>query len=325
MRADRLLSLLMILQTRGLTSAADLARELEVSERTIYRDVTALNTAGVPIYAETGRGGGFALVESYRTSLTGLSRDEIQALYMLAIPQPLVDLGFSQNLKAALLKLQASLPERYQQQETHIRQRLHLDPASWELDSGALPALAAVQQAVWQDQRLFVRHAIPSGVVTEVTIEPYGLVAKAGTWYLVYAHRSNFHARRVSDLLEALPTGETFERQLDFDLQAFWQAWCAERLRSRSSFTVTVRAEVSVARRLKAFIGVARRVESASPPDEHGRIVLTLSFNHFDMARDRLLALGRAVEVLDPPELRLAILDYAEQIASLYHSPALRF
>lgn len=318
MRADRLLSLLMILQTRGLTRAADLARELEVSERTIYRDVTALNTAGVPIYAETGRGGGFALVESYRTSLTGLSRHEVQALFMLTIPQPLVDLGFSQDLKAALLKLQASLPERYQQHEAHIRQRLHLDSAGWELDSGALPALPAVQQAVWQDQRLLVRYVIPSGVVAEASVEPYGLVAKAGTWYLVYALKGNFHARRVADLLEAAPTGESFERQPDFDLQGFWQAWCAERLRSRASFTVTVRAEAAVAGRLKAFVGVARRVERASPPDEHGRVILTLSFNHFDMARDRLLALGRAVEVLDPPELRLAIQDYAEQIVDLY-------
>jgi len=127
MRADRLLSLLMLLQARGRMTARALATELEVSERTIYRDIDALSLSGVPIYGDRGPEGGYALLESYRISLPGLKEDEVRALYMLSIPAPLAQLGVGQELKAALRKLVAALPAAYRADAARVRQRLHLD------------------------------------------------------------------------------------------------------------------------------------------------------------------------------------------------------
>ncbi|RPH59405.1 MAG: HTH domain-containing protein, partial [Chloroflexi bacterium] len=152
MRADRLLALLMLLQTRGTLTAQALAAELEVTERTIYRDVTALSAAGVPVYTERGPGGGIALVESYQTDLTGLRPEEAQALSMLAIPEPLVRLGVGTELKAALLKLSAAIPAAAREKQAQARQRIHLDAAWWFQPEEPTPHLPALQQAVWQDR-----------------------------------------------------------------------------------------------------------------------------------------------------------------------------
>ena len=154
MRADRLLSLLMLLQTRGRLTASQLATELEVSERTIYRDVIALSAAGIPVYTEGGHGGGISLVESYRTDLTGLRPEEAQALSMLNIPEPLVRLGVGQELKAALLKLSAAVPPSVREKQAQARHRIHLDAAWWFQPEEPTPYLQIIQQAVWQDRLL---------------------------------------------------------------------------------------------------------------------------------------------------------------------------
>ena len=156
MRADRLLSLLMLLQTRGKMTAQALAQELEVSERTIYRDIDALCTSGVPIYGEAGLDGGYALLDSYRTNLTGLSEAEVRALFMLNVPAPLADLGVSRELKSALLKLTAALPAARRPHEEHVRQRFYLDSAGWQRDEEAVPHLKTIHQAVWQDRKLYL-------------------------------------------------------------------------------------------------------------------------------------------------------------------------
>lgn len=158
MRADRLLSLLMLLQTRGRVSARQLARELEVSERTIYRDIIALSVAGVPVYGQAGPDGGYQLLDSYRTSLTGLSESETRALFMLNMPGLLAKLGLSQDLKAAMLKLAAALPESRRQEEERVRQRYSID-ASWGSQAEEpLPHLQTIQQAVWEDRKLVITY-----------------------------------------------------------------------------------------------------------------------------------------------------------------------
>ena len=156
MRADRLLSLLMLLQTRGQMTAQELAKELEVSERTIYRDMDALSVAGIPIYGEPGPEGGFALLNSYRTNLTGLTEGEVRALFMLSIPAPLADLGVSQELRSALLKLSAALPDSHRRDEAKVRQRFHLDSTWWHQGAEQLPHLSTVHDALWQDRQLHI-------------------------------------------------------------------------------------------------------------------------------------------------------------------------
>jgi predicted DNA-binding transcriptional regulator YafY len=227
MRADRLLSILMLLQARGKLTAEQLAAELEVSVRTIYRDLDALSAAGVPVYAERGPGGGCALLDSYRTTLTGLTQDEVRALFMLSIPAPLAELGVGQELRAALFKLAAALPASRRGDEERVRRRIHLDSVAWFQTNEPVPYLHTIQRAVWDDRRLDLVYRLPFDARGQWRVEPYGLVAKASTWYLVCTHGGHIRALRVSHVLDARLVDEPFQRPADFDLAAFWRAWCA--------------------------------------------------------------------------------------------------
>jgi predicted DNA-binding transcriptional regulator YafY len=320
MRADRLLSILMLLQARGHLTAQQLAEELEVSVRTIYRDVDALSAAGVPIYAERGPGGGCSLLEDYRTTLTGLTQEQVRALFMVSIPAPLVDLGVGPDLKAALLKLSAALPASRRSDEERVRRRIHLDSVEWFQAGEPVPHLQTIQGAVWEDRKLRVTYHLPFDAQAEWLVDPYGLVAKASTWYLICARNGHVRALRVSRILDAHLADERFERPADFDLAAFWRAWCAGIERSRPSYPVTVRVAPEFIAWLPRLFGEQIRDEmaQADPPDAKGWIKLTLPFETLPDARARILALGRAVEVLAPQALRDSILDYATQIVDLY-------
>lgn len=323
MRADRLLSVLILLQTRGRMTAAELADALEVSERTIYRDIDALTTAGVPVYGAPGRDGGYALLDGYRTSLTGLNEAELAALAILSAPAPLEGLGFRQTLSSALLKLSAALPEAQREAASHIRQRIHLDAAWWRQSDEIAPHLEAAHDAVRRDHRLRIRYRAMPRLELEQTVEPYGLVAKAGVWYLVWARSDKLHVQRVSTLLEAAPTGETFVRPPTFDLERFWRAWCAAHESQLSDYRALVRVRPEAIGILARSFGERIREQAASAtPDETGRVTLEISFASLEAARDRLLAFGRACEVLSPQALRLSIIDFAEQLLGAYRSDA---
>jgi predicted DNA-binding transcriptional regulator YafY len=320
MRADRLLSILLLLQSRGQMSARALAAELEVSERTIYRDVEALSGAGVPVYAETGRDGGYGLLDSYRTSLTGLTDGEVRAFFMLSIPAPLTQLGVSQELKTAMLKVEAALPAARRQDEEQVRQRFHLDSSWWHQHETPVPYLQTVHAAVWADHRIEITYRQPVGVTIKQIVDPYALVAKAGAWYLICAYNGRMRVHSVADLTEVHASEERFERDEDFHLAEFWEAWCAAREQDQSLYPVTVRVTSHFVPYLPWYFGnaIRARLAQADPPDEEGRITLTLSFQSLESARDRLLDLGRGVEVLDPLALRLSIEDYARQIVAMY-------
>jgi predicted DNA-binding transcriptional regulator YafY len=319
MRADRLLSLLLLLQTRGRMSASQLAAELEVCERTIYRDMVALSTAGVPVYGEAGHDGGYQLLDSYRTNLTGLSEGEARALFMLNMPGPLAKLGLSQDLKAAMLKLTAALPESRRLDEERVRQRYYIDASWWSQAEEPQTHLQTIQQAVWEDRQLVITYTPLFGVQIERVVDPYGLAAKSGSWYLVFARGGRVRARRVADLLDARLCPEKFERPVDFELGEFWKRWCAEEEQSYSGYSVTVRvtkrALPSVIRRFGA--GVRDQLADAPECDEDSHILI-LHFRWIDEARERLLPFGSGVEVLEPYALRASIADTAEQTARLY-------
>ena len=320
MRADRLLSLLMLLQSRGQMTAQELAHELEVSERTIYRDIDALSAAGIPVYGEAGPEGGYALLNSYRTNLTGLTEGEVRALFMLSIPAPLVELGVSQELRAALLKLSAALPDSQRQDETKVRQRFHLDSMWWHQGEGHLPHLATIQQALWQDRQLHIVYRTAVSIQLERLVAPYGLVAKAGVWYLVCARGERIHVHRVAHLLDVQVAEDAFTYPAEFDLARYWQSWCAEYESLQAHFTATVRVAPSFVPELARRFGkqVHEKIAQAGPPDGDGWVKLELAFASFEDARDRILSFGRGVEVLAPWALHRSVLDYAEQIVDLY-------
>ncbi|MCZ7544519.1 MAG: YafY family transcriptional regulator [Anaerolineae bacterium] len=327
MRADRLLSMLMLLQTRGRMTAQQLADELEVSVRTIYRDIEALSVAGVPVYAERGPGGGCALLDSYRTNLTGLTDDEARALFMLSIPAPLADLGVSQALQGALRKLAAALPDARRAEEERARQRIHLDSTPWFQQEEPTPCLQTIHQAVWEDRKLHITYRLPFETHVAWLVEPYGLVAKASTWHLVGAVTShpagNVRAFRVADILEARLDAATFARPVGFDLAAFWRAWRAGYAGSRPCYRVTLRVAPALAPLLPRYFGAqieAQRAHAAS--DAEGWVTLTVAFESLEAARDRILGFGRAVEVLEPEPLRRSVTDFARQIVAFYDEVA---
>ncbi len=316
MRADRLLSLLMLLQTRGRLTAQALAAELEVTERTIYRDVTALSAAGVPVYSERGPGGGIALIEDYRTNLTGLNPDEVRALFMLSLPAPLDQLGVGAELRTALLKLSAALPNSRRGDETAARQKIHLDAAWWFQSEEPVPHLKTIQSALWADHKLDLTYRSEFSTEVEMVIAPYGLVAKANVWYLVGAREDHLRVLRISKVQRASLREESFERPLAFDLPAFWKTWCDEFEANRPQFTATVRISPTLA----TILAENRPAVLTSPPflEKDGWQTLTLTFESLEAARTQLLGYGGAVEVLEPLALRKSLQDFARQIQNIY-------
>jgi len=316
MRADRLLSLLMLLQTRGTQTAQSLAAELEVTERTIYRDVTALSAAGVPVYTERGPGGGIALVEDYRTNLTGLNADEVRALFMLSIPAPLDQLGVGAELRTALLKLSAALPSSRQAEGSTARQRIHLDAAWWFQSEEPTPHLKTIQAALWSNRKLELVYRSDFGASVEMVLAPYGLVAKASVWYLVGAREDHLRVLRISRIQQAGLGAEGFEYPATFDLASFWKSWCDEFESSRPQIPVTLRVSPALAQ----ILSENRPETLMSPPkiEPDGWQTITLTFESIESARTRILGYGGAAEVLEPLALRRSVQDFARQTLARY-------
>lgn len=312
MRADRLLSLLMLLQTRGRTTAARLADELEVSERTVYRDLYALRVAGFPVYTERGPGGGCRLEETFRNRLTGLNASETEALFMTSIPAPLVELGVAPSLKGALLKLAAALPAGREDAQERVRQRIHLDPLPWSYTAQATPHLATLHRAAFDDRLVDVTFQRIHRIRSDQRIAPYGLVAKATSWHVVWAGQDGrIRVDRVDRVLDARITEIRFDRPLGFDLTAFWQAWCRQHAANRPRYLVTLWADEPVAALAGERWGDA--VDAIEDSSCDNRRLLHVSFASLEEARAQLIALGGAVEVIDPRALRLSLADFARQ------------
>ena len=321
MRADRLLSLLLLLQAKGRTTAQELAERLEVSERTIYRDLDALSMAGIPVFAERGPGGGCTLAEDYRTNLTGLSETEVRTLFMSGARGPLADLGLGKSMEDALLKLLASLPSHHRRDAEIARQRIHLDAAGWNRTEELVPYLSVIQEALWQERRLHLqyRRGATNELVTGL-VEPYGLVAKASIWYLVAQSEANLRAFRVSRIHGATLSNETFSYPSNFDLANYWAEWCEQFITGLPRYPVTVRVAPQGIPILPHLFGEGIRlvVEQAPPADSEGWITIPLLFQSLENARGRLLALGSLVEVLEPTELRHSLIQQVEEIVAFY-------
>lgn len=324
-RAGRLLSILLLLHTRGRVSAQQLADELEVSLRTIYRDVEALAGAGIPVYATRGRTGGFQLLEGYRTRLTGLTPDEADALFLAGLPGAAADLGLGSVLAATQLKLLAALPPELRERAARIRDRFHLDAPGWLRETDAPPNLATIAEALWSQHRVHVRYERANRVVVERSLEPLGLVLKAGTWYLVAAVPGDARAPRtyrVSRVHSAAVTIERFERPRDFDLEAFWVQFQRGYQQRVYRETATVRLSAT-GRDLLFLLGpiVARAARSAmSEPDADGWAHTVVPIESVRHAEHAFLQLGEHLEVLEPAELRDRMAAAARALCERYSS-----
>ncbi len=322
MRADRLLSILLLLQSRGRMTAGELSSHLEVSERTIYRDLEALGMAGIPLYSEHGPGGGYALLDSYRTNLTGLTESEVRTLFLSGVYAPLADLGLADALEVALLKLSASLPEAQQRRAERMRQRIHLDAIPWFQTREAVPHLQDLQEAIWEDQQVRITYRRSDGQLREYTIDPYGLVAKSNIWYVVGHRDAGMRVFRVSRIQTLTITAENFERPVDFDLAAYWGEWCQQFERSLQRWPVTLRISPELIHNLTGLWGAwVRPLLESAPPDERGWRQITVNYDTLDGAYRDILVLGGQAEVIDPPELRQQVIDIATSIVNFYNQP----
>ncbi|MFI9232203.1 helix-turn-helix transcriptional regulator [Streptomyces rimosus] len=320
MRAARLIRMVLLLQSRPSMTAAELARELEVSERTVARDVLSLSEAGVPVYADRGRAGGYRLIGGYRTRLTGLGRSEVEALFLSGVPAALRDMGLADAASAARLKVSAALLPELRDAADGAAQRFHLDAPAWYREPATPELLPAVADAVWDDRRVAARYRRKDTEV-ERELEPYGLVLKAGVWYLAARSGTDVRVYRIDRFTSVTLLDDRFTRDPDFDLPAFWAERAAQFARSILRDEVTVRLTPAGARQLRHVTdraGADEALAAADEPDEQGRITVTLPVESLDVAFSQLLGLGPEGEVLAPAALRERFAAAAARTYGLY-------
>lgn len=319
MRASRLLSIQMLLETRGRMSAQALADALEVSVRTLYRDVDQLTAAGVPIYAERGRSGGFRLLEGWKTTLTGLTPSEAQAVFLSGLTGPAAQLGLGTQVETAKLKLLTALPASWRDDAQRISSRLHLDPMDWYREAEPVPHLATVAAAVWNERQLTIRYESWTATVRR-TVSPLGLVLKAGAWYLVAATDDEPRTYRISKIGEVQALEARCRRPRKFELVRYWsesiRRFESELYKSRAVVLATA-AGLNGLRNLNS--AVCRAVADVRAPAGKGaRVKVSIPIESIDHATGQLLRLSPQVQVIRPLALRQSLVLRLRQACRLY-------
>jgi predicted DNA-binding transcriptional regulator YafY len=324
-RASRLLSLLLMLQSRGRMTARELADELEVSIRTIYRDMDALTESGVPVYADRGPDGGYSLLEGYRPQLTGMSAEEADSLARASLPNAAAELGLGRVLAAAQLKVQPALPTELAERSRRIAERFHLDAPGWFREAEHVPTLTGIADAVWNQRVVRIRYRRWGDDEVEQELEPLGVVLKAGVWYLVAQPAGGDAVRtyRVARVMVFETLDAHFERPADFDLFRYWTSG------AESVTAALYQAEAAVrlspgAMELAPMVlrpHTARALaERDWPTDDEGWTCAVIPMESIAATRSELLALGADVEVVSPSTLREQMAEAAKGLAALYEA-----
>lgn len=319
MRADRLINMILILQNRSRVTAAELAKELEVSVRTIYRDIVALSSAGVPVYTEKGPGGGIRLVENYKTTLTGLSAEEAQSLFMLNVPDSMGTIGVGKNLENAFLKLAAALPFSLQHIENDVRQRVLID-AEYVLTERNEPAsfLINLYQAVWEDRCVRISIRYMNGLEQTQKVDPYSLVASGGKWFLIGKINDVYWSVSIDRILRVEKLDQVFERDDSFDLRTYWRDWKYRMGEDLYPYIVTVLIDERLIDEPVLFEDVKIIDKGVPGKQKAGWVRMMVGFGYLFKARAWAMQLGGAVQIIDPEPLRRTVLDYARQILEVH-------
>jgi predicted DNA-binding transcriptional regulator YafY len=322
-RASRLVSILLLLQARGRMTAAELAAELEVSERTVYRDLLDLGAAGVPLYGERGEGGGYRLLGGYRTNLTGLTPEEAETLLLTGATGPLAELGLGTLLTATRLKLLAAIPPDLRSLATRAEHRFHLDPTGWShVKHGDKSHLRTVAGAVWRDHQLRIGYPSGEGNVARRQLDPLGLVHKTGNWYLVASSDGEMRVFRVDRIRSADELDVPAERPTGFDLASYWGQWETEYAARLPTFSTRVRLGPAADRHKDSMGMLSPRSSTESARDPDGWARQTLLFDDREWALIALQALGPEVEILEPDDLREELAARARQLFDRCRTPA---
>lgn len=318
MRADRLLSIVLLLQAHGQLSSRVLAERLEVSERTIHRDMDALSVSGIPVVAERGSNGGWSLLGEYRTNLTGLNEAEIQSLFVSQPPKLLADLRLQKASEGALLKLLAALPAMYRQGAEQARRRIHVDTGGWSKHEEAVPLLPILQEAIWSERKLrFSYQRGPGCDSFDREVDPLGLVAKGSAWYLVAGVSGDVRSYRISRISHAEVLDQVCAVPPGFDLAAFWQQSTTAFKTALPNYMATFRVAPDVFMRLR-FAGRFARVNEPDATDADGWLRVSVGFDVEEMACEYALSFGAKLEVLEPRSLREKVIAAAQQVLHFY-------
>jgi predicted DNA-binding transcriptional regulator YafY len=315
MKADRLLNALLLLQARGRLSGRELAEQLEVSERTVHRDMEALSASGVPIFALRGSQGGWQLDENWRTEVPGLNETELRALLM-AQPRALGHPRLVAAAEAAYNKLIASLPKAMRQQAAVIRERLHVDPTGWHVTGEDLSMLPAVQEAVAHDHRLAFEYIRSDGGRAPRTVDPLGIVAKGAIWYLVARAPNGLRTYRISRMSAVTPLAATFKRPQHFELANYWQKSTAALEQQKRRYKVTLSMEPQAARSLATWCDSSPAATRSRRTPDHW-VSLHVQFDTEAHARFVILGFAARAQVLAPNTLRRLVLEDAGAIIAL--------
>ncbi len=317
-RADRLLSILLLLQTRRRMTTRELSERLEVSARTIHRDMDALSSAGVPVFGKPGQGGGWELLEPYRTDLTGLSTDESQTMFLDALPQPLAELGLVPAARAARIKLLAALPQGSRDTVELARQRLYIDPSGWRDRATAEPDhLTTIQDAVWSERVIQITYRRADGTVVERVVSPLGLVAKGRSWYVVGAVDEGYRTYRISRVLDVRTEDEPVVRPEGFDLRDYWEQSTSDFRTTLPRFGATARVSDDLLTRLRFGLGFARVMEIGEA-DSDGWTPVQIDFNVEEEAVGFLIRFSAEIASIDPDYLRGLALARAETLIAQF-------
>ncbi|TVX97157.1 helix-turn-helix transcriptional regulator [Cohnella terricola] len=322
MRADRLLLILSLLQVHGRLSSRELSRRLEVSSRTVHRDMEALCSAGIPVYAERGASGGWTLSEGYRHRIAAVTTEEISSLLLLQSSNVVKDLGWSTQVQNAFLKLLSALPVSARKGAEYARARLHVDGAGWHFSPERVPYLSVVQEAAWEQRKLLISYrSWESDEDTERVVHPLGLVAKMSVWYMVAAiedAEEEIRTFRISRLKKVDRLNESFVRSETFDLAAFWEQSTARFKSNLPRYPAKVRIASNHWRRFSQERYVVVHHQSSLVEGE--RIEAEVEFHTLESACEILLKYGRHAEAVAPEQLRDAVSEECRAAASLYGS-----
>ena len=320
MRADRLLSIVLLLQANHQMTSRDLATRLEVSERTIHRDMEALSGAGIPVTAARGAGGGWSLLGDYRTNLTGLTEAEIQSLFLTKSTKLLADLRLDKAADGALLKLLASLPSAFREGAERARQRIYIDVSGWSRREEAVPLLPVLQEALWMERQLAIRYERGENFeAVERLICPLGLVAKGSVWYLVGAVEGNVRTYRVSRISFAKVLDSVAPVPTDFNLGEYWEQSSSTFKSNAPKYLASFWVSPAVVLRL-SFAGRFARVMETDETDARGWKKVHVGFDVEEMACEYAVSFGPNIEVIEPPTLREKVVAMTQATLEFYAS-----
>lgn len=314
MKSDRLVSLLLLLQSAPRRTARELAARLEVCERTIYRDIDALSASGIPVYAERGPEGGISLAEGYRKALMHFAEDEVRALFISG-NAILADLGLGANLDRALDKLRGGFTDVQRKAAEKARGRIHIDQRRWYQNDPPVERLALIRRAVWDDRRLELVYDDRNKARTTRIVDPYGLVSKAGVWYVVAKTAEGFRSFRIDRIVDVRELDERFVRDESFDLDAYWKQSAASLRSEYQGFSMVVRAGAEAVESITSF-WPSRWIE------RDGERLLCIELPSESAAVSHLLTWSESVELVEPLSLGEAVLLRARAICARYEARA---